>query len=243
MSIAPSCQDGSVADLDTTCRIFWAAPVEPDSAPHLVHLLDAHERERMAAFRRPGDAGRYLAAHALTRIVLGDTVGAPAGALAFDRTCRCGQQHGKPVLPGAGAPAFSFTHSGVLVGVAVYASPVGIDVEEIRPLSDLAAMAGHACSPTELAAGAGATEEAFFSVWTRKEAVLKATADGLSVPMSSVTLGPERVQEWTGDAAPGAPMWVHESAPADGYLAAVAGFGNTPPAVTENDGSALLGER
>ncbi|SHK87036.1 4'-phosphopantetheinyl transferase [Pseudonocardia thermophila] len=223
-----------------TCRIFWAAPVEPTSAPHLVRLLDAHERERMARLRRPADQARYLAAHALTRVVLADVLGAPPDRLTFDRTCRCGRQHGKPVLLQPLAPAFSMTHAGDFVGVAVHTSPVGLDVEEIRPLSDLTAMAEHALSDTELAAGAGATPEGFFSVWTRKEAVLKATGDGLSVPMKSVTLGPGRVKEWTGDGDPGEPMWVHESSPAPGYVAAVAGFGTEPPAVVEQDGNALL---
>ncbi|MDN5859796.1 MAG: 4'-phosphopantetheinyl transferase superfamily protein [Pseudonocardia sp.] len=223
-----------------TCRVFWAAPVEPATAPHLVGLLDAHERERMSRFRRTADQARYLAAHALTRIVLGDVLCRPAQDLTIDRTCRCGRQHGKPVLVQAGAPAFSMTHAGRYVGVAVHDSPVGLDVEEIRPLTDLASMAAHACTPEELAAGAGASEEAFFSLWTRKEAVLKATADGLSVPMSSVRLGPGRVQEWTGDGDPGAPMWVHPTLPAPGYVAAVAGFGERPPPVCERDGNPLL---
>lgn len=223
-----------------TCRIFWAAPVEPAAAPHLVRLLDAHERERMKRFRRAADQARYLAAHALTRVVLGDTLGTPAEVLTFDRTCRCGRQHGKPVLVHAGAPAFSMTHAGQFVGVAVHGSPVGLDVEEVRQLTDLASMAAHACSPAELAAGAGTSAAAFFSVWTRKEAVLKATSDGLSVPMSSLTLGPGRVQEWTGDGDPRSPMWVHESAPAPGYVAAVAGFGPRAPQVVEQDGNTLL---
>jgi len=223
-----------------TCRIFWAAPVEPAAAPHLVRLLDTHERERMVRFRQPLDQARYLAAHALTRIVLGDALGSPAEVLTFDRTCRCGRQHGKPVLLQAGAPAFSMTHSGQLVGVALHTTPLGLDVEEIRPVSDLTSMAKHACSPAELGAGAARTVEAFFSVWTRKEAVLKATGDGLSVPMSSVTLSPGRVQEWTGDGNPGGPMWVHETAPTAGYVAAVAGFGTQAPAVVEKDGSTFL---
>jgi 4'-phosphopantetheinyl transferase len=58
--------------------------------------------------------------------------------------------------------------------------------------------------------------------------------------MSSVTLGPGQVREWTGDGDPGSPMWVHETAPAAGYVAAVAGFGTTAPTVVEQDGSTFL---
>ena len=86
----------------STCDVWWAAPVEPDDAPALVALLDDHERDRLERFRRPADAARYLAAHALTRIVLGGCLDRVPAALVIDRTCRCGEQHGKPTLAAAG---------------------------------------------------------------------------------------------------------------------------------------------
>ena len=112
--------------------------VDPASAPGLVALLDETERERLPRFRQAADRARYLAAHALTRLVLAGIVGEAPAALRFDRTCRCGEQHGKPTLPGG--PGFSLTHAGDLVGVAVHDGPVGLDVERARPLADLAAL-------------------------------------------------------------------------------------------------------
>ncbi len=213
------------------CVVWWAAP---SAAPALVELLDDHERDRLSRFRREIDAARYVAAHALVRLALDP---ARPGALRFDRTCRCGQQHGKPRLVGDG-PAFSLTHAGDVVGVAVHDDPVGVDVEQVRPLTDLAAMAAHACSPAEAAATETATEPgAFFRLWTRKEAVLKATGDGLSTPMSDLTVGPAGVAHWAG--APG-PIWLVDLEPAPGHPAAVAGPGPVAPAVVEADGNALL---
>jgi 4'-phosphopantetheinyl transferase len=98
-----------VATPTSRCTVWWAAPVDPESAPALVDLLDEHERDRLARFRRPADRERYLAAHALARLVLAPLVGTAADALAFDRTCRCGVPHGKPVLPGG--PGFSLSHA------------------------------------------------------------------------------------------------------------------------------------
>jgi 4'-phosphopantetheinyl transferase len=204
--------------------VWWAAPVAPANAPGLVALLDRHERERLDRFRRPADQARYLAAHALVRLVLADGVGAPAGALEFDRTCRCGEQHGKPVLPGG--PGFSLTHAGDLVG---------LDVEQVRELGDLQAMLDHVCSPHESAADA----DAFFSLWTRKEALLKAVGTGLATPMSAITLGPAGVLAWTGEDAPREPLWLADLRPAAGYHAAVAGTG-TRPEITEERGDELL---
>lgn len=213
-----------------SCVVWWAAPT---AAPALVALLDEHERERHSRFRRAADAGRYLAAHALVRLALDPR---DPAALRFDRTCRCGQQHGKPRLVGGG-PAFSLTHAGDLVGVAVHDGPVGVDVERVRPLSDLAAMAAHACSPAETAEATAGGPESFFRLWTRKEAVLKATGDGLSTAMSDLTVGPAGVTHWP--AAPG-PIWLTDLSPAPGHPAAVAGLGATAPHIVQADGNALL---
>jgi 4'-phosphopantetheinyl transferase len=215
--------------------VWWAAPLAPEDAPGLVALLDAHERERLDRFRHPADRARYLAGHALTRLALAEVVGQPPAALTFDRTCRCGEQHGKPVLPGGG-PGFSLTHAGDLVGVAVHPfGQVGLDVEQIRELGDLAAMAAHTCSPYETAPD----EEAFFTLWTRKEALLKAVGTGLASPMSAITLGPAGVREWTGEDAPSEPLWLRDLHPDPGYRAAVAGTGDLPD-VSEKSGDALL---
>jgi 4'-phosphopantetheinyl transferase len=214
--------------------VWWAAPVAPADAPGLVALLDGHERERLHRFRRPADQARYLAAHALVRLVLAQEVGEPADALVFDRTCRCGAQHGKPVLPGG--PGFSLTHAGDLAGVAVHPDgEVGLDVEQVRELADLAAMAAHVCSPQESATDA----TAFFTLWTRKEALLKAVGTGLATPMSAITVGPAGVLAWTGEDGPREPLWLADLRPAPGYHAAVAGTGARPE-ITEHRGDDLL---
>jgi 4'-phosphopantetheinyl transferase len=225
----------------STCTVWWAAPVDPEHAPALVGLLDAHEHDRLGRLRRPADRARYLAAHALVRLVLaGD--GASAARLVFDRSCRCGGAHGKPVLPGG--PGFSLSHSGNLVGVAVRPDgPVGLDVEQVRALADLAALAGHVHSPAELARAAAPEPTAFFRTWTRKEALLKATGDGLATPMTALTLAPDgSVESWVGDGPrhPHPPMWVRDLAPAPDHPAAVAGPGERAPEIAEADGDTVL---
>jgi 4'-phosphopantetheinyl transferase len=222
------------------CTVWWAAPVAPESAPALVGLLDAHERERLARFRRPDDRARYLAAHALARLVLAGN-GTGAAALSFDRTCRCGAAHGKPVLPGG--PGFSLSHAGDLVGVAVRPDgSVGLDVEHVRAVADLAALAEHVHSPVERARDGRPDLAAFFRAWTRKEALVKATGEGLSAPMTGITLAADgaAVEEWTGDGAPPGPVWLRDLAPAPEHPAAVAGPGEIAPEVVEADGDAVL---
>jgi 4'-phosphopantetheinyl transferase len=226
--VAPALRPGGTV-------VWWARPVAPQDGGPLLALLDMHESARLARFRRPDDRARYLAAHALARLALAEIVDAPPAGLRFDRTCRCGQQHGKPVLNGG--PGFSLTHAGELVGVAVHeAGPVGLDVEQERDLADIEGMAAHACSPAESAPDAAA----FFTLWTRKEALLKATGEGLASPMSAITLGPSGVREWVGEGAPDGPVWLRDLHPAPRYRAAVAGLGPEPSDVRCADGDALL---
>ena len=220
-----------------SCTVWWAGPVAPVAAPGLVAVLDAHERERLARFRRAGDQARYLAAHALTRLVLGRELNVPPHKLELDRTCRCGQQHGKPRLADADAPGFSLTHAGDVVGVAVHAGPVGLDVEQVRELADLPSMARHVRSPVEDDVGPAG----FFRLWTRKEALLKSTGGGLATPMSAITLDGPAVRAWTGPGAPAGPVWLRDlRPPAPGYVGALAGPGPVAPTVVQADGAALL---
>ncbi|TCK25101.1 4'-phosphopantetheinyl transferase family protein [Pseudonocardia endophytica] len=222
--------------------VWWARPLDPDTHPRLVALLDDRERTRMAAFRRPEDRHRYLAAHALARLVLAAHLDADPAAIAMDRTCRCGEQHGKPTLAASPeSPGFSLTHSGELVGVALGPGAVGLDVEQHRGI-EVDGMSDHVLSPAERSAYT-LDQQSFLVTWTRKEALLKVTGDGLSSPMTGITLGPPDtdavVRDWAG--GPDGPVWVRDLAsPLDDHPAAVAGLGPSAPDVRTEDGDAVL---
>ncbi len=80
----------------------------------------------------------------------------------------------------------------------------------------------------------------FFVTWTRKEALLKATGDGLATPMSELVLGPgPRLVRW-GGTRPRSSMWVRDLVVAPGHCAALAGAGVEAPPTEVRDGDALL---
>ena len=149
-------------------------------------LLDERERERAARFRRQPDRDRFVLATALLRAAAGRRLGCDPVVVELDRRCdHCGRQHGRPRLPGTGLQA-SISHSAELVAVALTGeSAVGIDVEAMRA-RDYEPLLPSVCSPDERHQVRSASD--FYAYWSRKEAFLKATGEGLRTPMTSLTV-------------------------------------------------------
>lgn len=154
-------------------------------------LLDADELARAARFVRPVDRRRFVAAHALLRRTLAHHTGvAPANLVIEARPCvRCGEAHGKPGLVGRG-PEFNLTHSAGVVAVAVSSDrAVGLDVQEARDI-DHRGLARRFFSPAERAdieaRDDAAGQRRFHQLWARKEAVLKATGEGITAGLAEV---------------------------------------------------------
>lgn len=154
--------------------------------PAVEALLAPDEQQRASRFVFEADARRYRAAHGLLRRVLGHYLDAPAASLRFEQG-----PAGKPHLAGAHAGSglhFSLSHSGShgLLGVACHA--IGVDIEQVRPIADLRAVAESNFAASELctlfALPASLQFDGFFACWTRKEAVIKALGGGLSIPLA-----------------------------------------------------------
>lgn len=229
--------------------MWWARPAA--GARELLALLDTGERARCARFDRDDDRARYLAAHALARLVLAGHLGIPAQALTFQATCRqCGaSDHGKPRLAMAGGGLeFSLSHSGARVVLAVARdAAVGVDVERLNARRDFAALMPAVLSAAEQPAVAalpdGERAAAVLRYWTRKEALLKATGDGLRVAPAALTVtppdAPPALVAW--DAAPPLDGAAHlfDLRPDPGHVASLAILGPRL-AVIERDGDGLL---
>jgi len=100
---------------------------------------------------------------------------------------------GKPGLVGAqGGPGihFNIAHSGSACVIALSArGPVGVDVEIARERTHMERIVRRRFAPVEAAEILSLTGEerrrAFYRVWTRKEAYLKATGIGLEAELDS----------------------------------------------------------
>ena len=152
-------------------------------------LLDAEERARADRFVFARHRERFVRAHGMLRLVLAPYVDRPPSALSF-----IAGPYGKPQLADARGLSFSLSHSGDGVAIAVAQDvAVGIDIEERRRIEDRDALVARFFSAEEAAAYGRAApaerEDAFFRLWTRKEAFVKGIGLGLSRRFNSFTVG------------------------------------------------------
>jgi 4'-phosphopantetheinyl transferase len=89
---------------------------------------------------------------------------------------------GKPVARGPFARHVSIAHSRDMVAaVASAVGPIGIDIEYRNPARDLDRLAQAAYGAEECRAVAACGIAAFYRIWTVREAISKATGDGMAL--------------------------------------------------------------
>jgi 4'-phosphopantetheinyl transferase len=160
-----------------------------------VSLLSEEEFARWRRFVFEQDRHAYLVSHVLVRAILGQLLQAESGDLTFGEG-----PHGKPFLrhplSSLGRLDFNLSHTnGITILCTALDRDVGVDVEYLgrsAPLdvayhwfSELEVRELNQCLPGDRA-------ERFWSLWTLKEAYLKAIGDGLSVPLDSFSFALNR---------------------------------------------------
>jgi 4'-phosphopantetheinyl transferase len=174
--------------------------------------LNAFERDRRDRFRRPEDRLLFAVAHAALRFVIAGYLSVEPLEVRFDVDKR-----GRPSVSGLPKSAcnldFNLSHTaGMTVIAVVGGGRCGVDIELRRELGNLQEMAQLSLSKREQESltteNIPITNQQYLDCWTRKEALLKSTGQGLSVPLAEIdtTLfrrGPLelncRLEPWAGD--------------------------------------------
>jgi len=133
---------------------------------------------------------RRVVARAALRIALGRHLDRPPGSLEFALG-----PGGKPRLAGAGGNEvfFNLSRSGDLCLIAISDDgPVGVDVEEVRDVPELAGLVRSRFAASEAAAilerSGKERLRAFYRCWTRKEACVKALGTEIWSGLDSVVV-------------------------------------------------------
>ena len=172
----------------------WTLPLDRQDheTESLVHLLDPDELTRLERFRCQTTARRFITSHAGLRLLLSHYLRLPFSKIRYVSGC-----NGKPALLPPASLHFSLSHSSDLAVVAVSPHPVGIDLEQIDRNIPFESIARRFFSSAEQQALGSLPQDrrlqAFYLCWTRKEAYLKASGAGFSLPCNcfdvSVTPG------------------------------------------------------
>ena len=211
---------------------LWAAwlRVTPGALESLAATLSPDENERSGKFKFEKHRNRFIVGRGALRKILGEYLQAKPEALRFSHSA-----NGKPALADEFVSAgvhFNLAHSEDLALVAVTRiGAIGVDVECIRPVKEVDELVARFFSAREIELfrklGSDEKTAAFFNLWTRKEALLKATGEGITRSLSLVEVGflpgePARLLAIAGDAARAVQWQLRELSPAPGFIGAVA---------------------
>lgn len=192
-------------------------------------FLSEDEQRRANEFRFEEKRRHFIVGRATLRQLIGECLKANPVALEFSYT-----QRGKPELAGLHTEKlhFNLSHSGNLALIALTRiCPLGVDLEQVRAVRYDAEIARRFFTAPESASLESLPEDeqtgAFFNLWTRKEAWLKATGVGISESLGRVEISflpgepacvvnvvdkPEEAKKWT----------LVELKPAKGFVGALA---------------------
>jgi 4'-phosphopantetheinyl transferase len=160
----------------------YLADLDADLPPRQRHeppFLSPAEQARADALKRPVDRRRFIASRRHLRRLLEDATGLPPDLIAFEYGL-----HGKPRL--AQSPLrFNCSRTRNWLAVALtHAGNIGVDIENRVDQSTVEELAAKVLDDAEIhsltALPAAERPLAFTRFWTVKEAVLKASGEGLS---------------------------------------------------------------
>lgn len=156
-------------------RVYWldcSLLFDKQELTRVLPYLDAERRKKTLRLKTAERQAQSAGAGLLLRHIFGET------EYTYGK-------NGKPYLKGRSDLYFSLSHSERYVVCAVSDSEIGVDIEPVSPIRP-AVM--HRCFTPEEQAWIGNDPERFTRLWTMKEAYMKLTGSGLSVPAKNILL-------------------------------------------------------
>ena len=159
--------------------------------PNLQEYLDDEEKSRAARLKFENHRNHFVLSHAMLRLLIAGYCG-----IAPQQICFSYGPHGKPAIDANLHLTFNLSHADDIVLCAfAWRRDIGADVECVRNDFDVEEIGERFFSSTERQNLRRVPPEhkhdAFFRLWTRKEAYIKARGEGLSHPLHQfdVSLG------------------------------------------------------
>jgi 4'-phosphopantetheinyl transferase len=137
-------------------------------------VLSEREQEKASRIFIPQDKERYVVSKFCLRNVLGLCLGLPAHQIDL-----ISPEHQKPSVKGL---EFNISHTGDYILIAISPKAVGIDIEYLNREFDFKSILDITFSKREIAfiGDKNVDPTNFYVMWTRKEALLKASGESVS---------------------------------------------------------------
>ena len=184
--------DSGLSGTRTSALHLWCAYpddlLQAEAAHACAALLSDEERARWQRFRFEHGRRQYLATHALARTALSRYCGIAPGELRF-----AANRYGKPALEPDCGLRFNLSNSAGLVVclIAEEAVEVGVDVEPFTRADQITNVGHRVFSPAERAQLEALPPAEMLnrnlSLWTLKEAYVKARGVGISLSLDKIS--------------------------------------------------------
>ncbi len=219
-----------LAWMHNNVHVWQASLQQPsDVITQLGATLSDDERSRAKRFQFEHLRESFIIARGILRSILARYTNLNPGQCRFEYTAT-----GKPYLSSHSSTTgiyFNLSHSSNLVLYAITGNPwIGIDVECIRPISEIDDIAARTFSAEEnnqlRTVAKDQKLRAFFNCWTRKEAFIKAIGDGVSFPLDQFDVSlkpgdPAKILKIFGSEDNAKHWSMYELLPGEGYVAAL----------------------
>jgi 4'-phosphopantetheinyl transferase len=206
---------------------LWSAHTDPENDPaiNISTLLSLDEQARAERYIVAKARRQFVEVRGLLRMLLGAYLQRDPASLEFIYSA-----NGKPSLSvGSGGDSiqFNISHSQAQVLYAFSADQaVGVDIEGVNPLISYIDLAHRICTPKEQRAfdqlPPSRQAQAFYKIWTRKEALVKLGGNRLYEKLSilEVPAHPTAGSYWI--LAEDRPIWLQDLELAEGFAGAIA---------------------
>lgn len=143
---------------------------------NLLKNLNVQEILRSQKYHFEKDSNSFIIRRALLKMVLAEYIGLHANQITIAI-----HKNKKPYLPSHPSVFFNVSHTTEYALVAIGDSPIGVDVEKVDQEHDYSDTLKHLFNKVDrdILASASNPKRTFFTFWTRKEAIVKATGKGI----------------------------------------------------------------
>ncbi|MCR3758495.1 4'-phosphopantetheinyl transferase superfamily protein [Clostridium felsineum] len=146
---------------------------------YFLDFISEKEKEKILKYTRYEDSLRSLQGELILKNIL-----------SLDKVQLKYNKWGKPELTNDSGIHFNISHSSEWVAVGISSKPIGVDIQKVDKIDLSIAKSCFSKNENEyiLSLPSNERKDAFFKLWTLKEAFIKAKGMGLYMPLDSFTI-------------------------------------------------------